>query len=124
MSANTKPTANTNLKIVIGFSFVLIGIVSVLLGQILPILSARFDLNDAQAGTFFFAQFSGSLIGTLVSGKFARMFGFVGVLALGIALMIVGLPLLNFHTYFVCWLAIFLYGMGTGLAIPAGNLLT
>ena len=35
-----------------------------------------------------------------------------------------GLPLLNADSYLICWIAIFLYGMGTGFSIPAGNLIT
>jgi fucose permease len=43
--------------------FFVIGVVTVLLGQVLPVLSKRLDLNDAQAGTFFLAQFLGSILG-------------------------------------------------------------
>jgi fucose permease len=114
----------SSLKLAIGASFVLIGVVSVLLGQILPLLSSRFGLNDADAGLFFFAQFSGSLIGTLASGRLARSIGFRGVMVLGFGAIALGLPLLNAESYSICWIAIFLYGMGTGFSIPAGNLLT
>jgi fucose permease len=39
-------------------------------------------------------------------------------------MMMVGLPGLNFESFITCWIAIFLYGSGLGLTIPAINLLT
>jgi fucose permease len=111
------------LRFSIQFGFFLIGIVTVLLGQILPILSTRLSLNDAQAGILFLAQFSGSLCGTLVSGKFIRRFGFVTSLTIGFVLIIIGIQGLIFTNFFICWLAIFVYGFGLGVAIPITNLL-
>ena len=104
--------------------FFVIGIVTVLLGQVLPILSRRLDLNDAQAGTFFLAQFSGSILGTLISSRIARRNGFVATTLIGLVIMVVGLPGLNFHEFILCWLSILTYGIGLGLTIPAINLLT
>jgi FHS family glucose/mannose:H+ symporter-like MFS transporter len=105
-------------------AFFVIGIITVLLGQVLPILSARLNLNDAQAGTFFLAQFAGSMTGTLLASKLAPRYGFVMTTLIGFVLMVVGLPGLNFHDYFLCWISIFVYGMGLGVTIPAVNLLT
>jgi fucose permease len=106
------------------FGFFVIGVVTVLLGQVLPILSSRLGLNDAQAGSLFIAQFAGSLVGTLISGKVAGRYGFVFTTLIGLIAMIIGLPGLNFHDFYFCWMAIFIYGIGLGLTIPAINLLT
>ncbi len=106
------------------FAFVGIGVVTVLLGQVLPILSARLSLNDAQAGVLLSAQFSGALLGTLVVGRLIRRFGFEVAGLIGVVLIIVGLPGLNSAQYIVCWLGIFVYGLGIGVSIPAINLLT
>jgi MFS transporter, FHS family, glucose/mannose:H+ symporter len=106
------------------FGFFVIGVVTVLLGQILPILSARLALNDAQAGTLFLAQFTGSLVGTLLVTRLARRYGFILTTLIGLLLMIAGLPVLNFGGFSLCWAAIFIYGTGLGLTIPAINLLT
>jgi fucose permease len=106
------------------FGFFVIGVVTVLLGQILPILSARLHLNDSQSGTLFLAQFGGSLLGTLFAVKHARRYGFVVTTLVGLIFMIAGLPGLNFSNFAVCWVAIFIYGCGLGLTIPAINLLT
>ena len=106
------------------FGFFVIGVVTVLLGQVLPILSVRLGLNDAQSGALFLAQFSGSLVGTLISGKLASRYGFVFTTLIGLIGMIIGLPGLNFQDFVFCWIAIFVYGSGLGLTIPAINLLT
>ena len=106
------------------FGFFVIGVVTVLLGQVLPILSDRLHLNDSQSGTLFLAQFGGSLLGTLFAVKHARRYGFVVTTFVGLIFMIAGLPGLNVSNFAVCWIAIFIYGVGLGLTIPAINLLT
>ena len=118
------PDEHRSLKYYTLFGFFVIGIITVLLGQVLPALTARLHLNDAEAGTLLVAQFAGSLLGTLFATRIARRVGFVVTTVIGIAMMIVGLPGLNFESYAACWIAIFLYGTGLGLTIPAINLLT
>jgi len=54
------------LLLLIHVGFVFIGIATTLLGVIIPALSARLNLNDAQSGAFFTVQFAGSLFGTFV----------------------------------------------------------
>lgn len=117
-------TESSRLKYYTLAGFFVIGIVTVLLGQVLPILSRRLVLNDAEAGTFFLAQFSGSLLGTLISTRIARSKGFVMTTLIGLAMMIIGLPGLNFSHFVLCWISILVYGIGLGLTIPAINLLT
>ena len=48
---------------------VLAGVVFTLLGPILPTLSARWHLDDAQAGWLFIAQFTGVMMGSALSGS-------------------------------------------------------
>ena len=118
------PHAIPRLKYYTFAGFFVIGIVTVLIGQVLPILSTRLSLNDAQAGTFFLAQLSGSLIGFLLSTRIARRNGFVFATLVGFAFIIVGLPGLNFSEFFLCWISIFVYGIGLGLTLSSINLLT
>ncbi|MEO8041888.1 MAG: MFS transporter [Acidobacteriota bacterium] len=106
------------------FAFFVIGVISLLLGQVLPTLSTRLELNDSQSGTLFLALFGGSLLGTLFAVKHARRYGFVVTTLVGLIFMIAGLPGLNFSNFAICWGAIFVYGCGLGLTIPAINLLT
>ncbi|HKP70108.1 MAG TPA: MFS transporter, partial [Pyrinomonadaceae bacterium] len=117
-------TESSRLKYYTLAGFFVIGVVTVLLGQVLPILSRRLDLNDAEAGTLFIAQFSGSLLGTLFSSRIARSSGFVMTTLIGLVMMVVGLPGLNFSHFVLCWSSVFVYGIGLGLTIPAVNLLT
>lgn len=106
------------------FGFFVIGIVTVLLGQVLPVLSSRLSLNDAESGLLLSAQFAGALLGTLSVGQLIRRLGFPAASLIGLILIALGLPALNSHSFVVCWFGIFVYGSGIGMAIPAVNLLT
>jgi hypothetical protein len=44
------------------FGFLLVGLVHTLLGPILPMLAARWRLDEAEAGSLFIAQFTGVMI--------------------------------------------------------------
>jgi MFS transporter, FHS family, glucose/mannose:H+ symporter len=123
MGSDAAPNHSRRLQISAQFGFFVIGIITVLLGQALPVLSQRLSLNDAQAGTLFLAQFSGSIIGTLASGPLIRRLGFTVPLLIGLVLLMVGLPALNGASLNICRLAVFVYGTGLGISIPATNLL-
>jgi FHS family glucose/mannose:H+ symporter-like MFS transporter len=104
-------------------SFVPIGIVTVLLGPMLPSLSARWSLNYSQAGALFTAQYLASTIAVALSGFLVSRLGFrfamkTGLLvsAAAVALLLTGPELLGI----ICIAA---YGAGLGLAVPAANLL-
>ncbi len=103
-------------------AFVPIGIVTVLLGQLLPILSARWALNDSQAGALFSAQFLGATVGVLLSGEMVSRWGFRFAIATGLLAMAVGVGTLPFSSHVAGLICIFSYGTGLGLAIPAINL--
>ncbi len=118
------PDEYRSLKYYTLFGFFVIGIVTVLLGQVLPILIARLALNDAEAGVLLSAQFAGALVGTVIVGRMIRRFGFAIASVTGVGLMIVGLPGLNATSFVACWIGIFVYGMGIGISIPAINLWT
>lgn len=121
-----EPNASGNhfiLLLLIHGGFVLIGIVTTLLGVIMPALSARLNLNDAQSGTLFTAQFAGSLFGTLISGFLWKRFGFLTALFAGLTLMTVGIFGLGWANRQTVAPCIFLSGIGIGLTIPTSNLL-
>ncbi|MGI9035846.1 MAG: MFS transporter [Pyrinomonadaceae bacterium] len=112
------------LKILLHFGFLVSGIVTILIGQILPILSARLHLNDEQAGYFFTSQFTGSLIGTFLTQTVARRIGFAGATVCGCLAMAAGIVFLNSETWAVCMAAFFVMGFGIGITLPAINMLT
>lgn len=118
------PDKHRSLKYYTLFGFFVIGVITVLLGQVLPILRGRLQLNDAQAGLLLSAQYAGALLGTLIVGRVIRRFGFAFAGLAGLILIMAGLPALNLEVFIGCWIGIFVYGLGIGLAIPAFNLLT
>lgn len=111
------------LIFIIHFAFLLCGIVTVLIGQILPVLMKRLELNDAQAGGLFIAQFSGSISGTLIFGYTAKRFGFIKTTIFGFIAIAFGCLLLNSESWFVCVLGLFINGIGIGSSLPSVNML-
>lgn len=99
------------------------GIATVLIGQVLPILSSKLALDDAQTSYFFTAQFSGSLLGTTLTNKFGKKGKFLTATILGCFLMAGGIILLNAESYRLCLAAFFLNGIGIGLTLPSINML-
>ncbi|MEZ5427892.1 MAG: MFS transporter [Pyrinomonadaceae bacterium] len=119
----TPPTSKKKLLIWLHAGFLLIGIITVLMGQILPILSKRLSLDDNQAGYFFIAQFSGSLTGVFLYNQGIRRLGHPKTLLIGFCLMAAGCLGLNAGSFFLCLPMVFLYGIGIGSSIPTVNLL-
>ena len=104
-------------------SFVPIGIATVLLGPMLPILSARWSLNYSQAGALFTAQYMVSTVAVALSGVLVSRWGFRFAIKTGLVLMSVGVGLLLAGPKMLGILCIGAYGGGLGLAVPAANLL-
>ncbi|MFN2515161.1 MAG: sugar MFS transporter [Pyrinomonadaceae bacterium] len=104
-------------------AFVLIGIVNTLLGPILPLLSARWRLDDAGAGALFFVQSAGAIVGSALSGLLIKRFGFLPLLAAGFGLMAASTACLGFESWVAGVLSISGTGLSLGLTIPTINLL-
>jgi fucose permease len=103
--------------------FVPIGIATVLLGPMLPTLSARWSLNYSQAGALFTAQYLASTLAVAVSGSLVSRRGFRFAIKTGLILMSAGVGLLLTGPKMLGILCIAAYGGGLGLAVPAANLL-
>ena len=104
-------------------SFVPIGISTVLLGPMLPTLSARWSLNYSQAGALFTAQYLASTLAVALSGVLVSRWGFRFAIKAGLLLMSAGVGLLLAGPKMMGILCIAAYGGGNGLAVPAANLL-
>ena len=104
-------------------SFVPIGIVTVLLGPMLPVLSARWSMNYSQAGGLFTVQFLASTLAVALSGVLVERWGFRFAIKAGLLLMSAGVGLLLAGPKAMGILCIATYGGGLGLAVPAANLL-
>lgn len=111
------------LKILLHAGFFVSGISTVLIGQVLPVLSSKFALNDELTANFFPAQFAGSLTGTFLTNWFGKRGRFLAASYIGCALMAIGVLLLNVGSYEVCLLGFVVNGLGIGLTLPAINML-
>jgi MFS transporter, FHS family, glucose/mannose:H+ symporter len=106
------------LEPLLHFGFALTGIGTVLLGSILPRLSAQWHLRDKDAGLLLLVQFATSASGALLVRRnlwkaLACGYGLIGAGAIGIFLLQQrSLP------------AFGVYGLGLGLAMTATNMLT
>lgn len=121
--ANRQKSVRKRIIIFLHLGFIVIGILTVLLGQILPFLNEKLAITDESSGYLFAAQFIGSLAGTFFYNRTIKKFGYPKMLFIGFCLMAVGCFGLNFDSYFGCLSAIFVYGIGIGATIPAINLL-
>lgn len=92
------------------------GIVTVMLGPLLPALIARWHIQDAQAGTLFTASFAGQLIGACVATRNLRL-----SLLCGAAFSAIGTATLAWTSFSAAHLALFVVGLGIGLGLTAGN---
>jgi MFS transporter, FHS family, glucose/mannose:H+ symporter len=125
LTTETRPaTASSRaLTFIACASFVPIGIVTVLLGPLLPTLSARWNLDYAQAGALFPAQFWASTVAVGLSGMLVARFGFRFAIKAGLALTSVSVAALMAGSRLEGMICIAGYGAGVGLAVPAANIL-
>lgn len=114
--------ANIRLKLILHVIFFLSGIATVMIGQVLPILARQFSLNDLWLSYFFPAQFAGSLLGTFLTGRFARRGDQIMAAAVGGMAMVLGLLLMNIDALQVCLVGFFINGIGIGLTLPSINM--
>jgi len=104
-------------------AFVPIGIATVLLGPMLPTLSARWSLNYSQAGALFTVQYLASTVAVALSGVMVSRWGFRFAMKAGLLLMSAGVGLLLAGPKMMGMFCIAASGFGIGLAVPAANLL-
>jgi len=102
--------------------FVYIGVVTILLGPLLPYLARHWSLSDSQAGFLFTAEYSGSALGNLLTGLLLPRIGFTKVMGISFLLFVLGFSLLGAGSWTLACLLIFLYGIAMGLSVPASNL--
>jgi len=119
-ASEAKKTQNITTLLFIGF--VVNGIVTVILGPILPVLIARWGLNDSQAGTFFPTQFIGSWLGTLLSSWIIARKGYRLPIGIGYAMLGLGVAGLSSPNMFGALAATAIFGFGYGMLTPGTNL--
>ena len=118
-------SSSSHRKLVLAgqIAFLPTGILTTLLGPMLPILIARWAMNDTQAGNLFLVQFLASLVGVQLSGALLARWGFRPAFLLGLLLMACGVATLYMGSLWLGLAAVAAYGLGLGLIIPTDNLL-
>jgi MFS transporter, FHS family, glucose/mannose:H+ symporter len=109
--------------VLLHIGFLLIGVVTTLLGPILPILAAKWFLDDAELGLLFTAQFTGAMIGAALSSRMIVQLGLLRLLVCGYALTAVAVACLGVGSWWLGLLAAFSAGLALGFTTPAINLL-
>ena len=97
--------------------FLLTGVVTVLLGPLLPELSREWSLPVEDLAPLFVAQFLASAVGSLLSSYRQGL-----SLAIGYLLIAIGLASLALASWPLALVSVAAIGLGLGLAIPATNL--
>jgi MFS transporter, FHS family, glucose/mannose:H+ symporter len=117
--------SSSNQKLVLAgqIAFLPTGILTTLLGPMLPILIARWVMNDTQAGNLFLVQFLAALVGVQLSGALLTRFGFRPAFLSGLLLMAWGAATLYLGSLRLGLTSVAAYGLGLGLIIPTDNLL-
>lgn len=102
--------------------FVITGVVMTFLGPMLPMLSLRWALNDAQAGYLFTAQFAASIVGMLLSSILAARYGYRMTLLLSLVIMATGVAALARANWLCGLISVCIFGAGFGINTPAANM--
>jgi len=102
--------------------FVAVGIITTLIGNVLPTFIHQWSLTDSQAGFLIAAQFTGSSLATLLTSVLLPRFGFARVLCAGFLAFSLGFSFLGLGPWFIAAVSVFVYGFGYGLVNPATNL--
>jgi fucose permease len=100
------------------FYFIVAGIVTVMLGPLLPVLIQRWHIQDAQAGTLFTASFAGQLCGAWFAARNLRFSVIFGAI-----LSAVGCAIMAWASFSTAHLALFCVGTGLGTGLTAGNVI-
>jgi FHS family glucose/mannose:H+ symporter-like MFS transporter len=112
----------TAADVVVHAGFAIAGVVTTMLGPLLPVLINRWSLTDARAGLFFSAQYFAALAGALTLSTLLVWRGYKMVLVTGFALIAVGVSTMVLGNQTMGFVATGVYGYGLGLILSATNL--
>ena len=119
------PRISSNRKLIRAgqIAFLPTGILTTLLGPMLPILIVRWTMNDTQAGNLFLVQFLVQMVGVQLSGLLLHRHGYRPAFLSGLLLMACGISTLYLGSLRLGLASVAIYGLGLGLIIPTDNLL-
>jgi FHS family glucose/mannose:H+ symporter-like MFS transporter len=107
---------------VIYLAAILTGVATTMLGPLMPGFEARWNLDDAQGGLLFVAQFIASVAAATSVGVLAKRLGYWGVIAAGLAVAAAGVAGCAAHSWTLATISVAVYGCGLGVVVPAANL--
>jgi MFS transporter, FHS family, glucose/mannose:H+ symporter len=116
-------SSSKRLVLAAQLAFLPTGILTTLIGPMLPLLMVRWSLSDTQAGNLFLVQFLASLVGVQLTGFLLSRLGFRPSFLLGLLLMACGTATLYLGSVALGMASVAVYGLGLGLIIPTDNLL-
>jgi MFS transporter, FHS family, glucose/mannose:H+ symporter len=122
-SSPSNSSSHRKLVLAGQIAFLPTGILTTLLGPMLPILIDRWQMNDTQAGNLFLVQFLASMVGVQLSGVLLARRGYRPAFLLGILTMAGGVGTLYLGALWLGLASVAIYGLGLGLIIPTDNLL-
>lgn len=108
---------------IVHLGFALTGIVTTMLGPLLPLFASQWHLNDAHAARFFPVQFIASPAGAVIAAKVLARWGASWTVPIGMVLIAVGAVTMSFGTYSFVIVGTAVYSLGLGFALPSTNLL-
>jgi FHS family glucose/mannose:H+ symporter-like MFS transporter len=126
MTAPTEfSSSSAHRKLVLAgqLAFLPTGVLTTLLGPMLPIVKARWALSYTQAGNLFLVQFLAQLAGVLLASVMLAKVGFRPAFLSGLALMACGVSTFYAGGPWLGFASVAVYGVGLGLIIPTDNLL-
>jgi FHS family glucose/mannose:H+ symporter-like MFS transporter len=109
-------------QLILYAGFVLTGVVTPILGPLLPHLSAALGLDDAQAGVLFVARFVGSLAGLAVFAFLTRRVRLKSILLAGFGVTAAGVLATAVPSFAAYAGGFFAQGLGLSLTIPPINI--
>jgi FHS family glucose/mannose:H+ symporter-like MFS transporter len=119
----SESSSNRKLVLACQIAFFPTGIVQTVLGPMLPLLVARWTLNDTQAGYLFLVQFLAMLVGVQLTTLLLSRWGFRPAFLSGLLLMAAGIATLFIGSPGLGLVSVAVYGLGLGLIVPSDNLL-
>lgn len=118
MSGPANSPLSSRLLAALYLEFVLTGIVTTLLGPLIPLFAKRCAMSDAAVGSLVGVQFAGQLVGALFANRNLR-----GSVMAGMPLISIGVGSLAFTSCALAYICTACYGVGLGLTISAINLI-
>jgi FHS family glucose/mannose:H+ symporter-like MFS transporter len=105
-------------------ALLLFGIILITLGSILPLLTAKFTINDLSAGKLVSLLPIGILAGSLIFGPVVDRYGYKILLIATVVLSVIALEGLIFtNSFLILQISIFIIGIGGGILNGGGNAL-